>query len=156
MNAPVQLQAPDGQTVAVAIYRNPPLPQQKEWQVATFVTAHGDIETDASVTISGRHNGQSDKSGWYRPRRPIPNYMLGIWSDVNAPSVVIRGNDLPDSCAIVNLDPATGAENLRIENDGTIRAKSIECQDGVTGEFRAGPWTLALKSGRVMKLEGPI
>lgn len=151
----LRLQAPDGEPYALHIYRNPPLPppHDQDWAVSVTFDKDGNAFTDASWTISGRHSDTPDATGHYPHRRPLPNYMLGIWSDVDAPSVVIRGNDLPNSCALSVLDPITGAETSRLENDGTLKAKSVQTKDGANGVLQWGPHTMTVQGGRIMSVE---
>lgn len=156
--AVLNLKAADDQPYVLHIWRNPPLPppNDKTWAIATTITNDGGIETSAWLTVSGRHHDTPDASGHHRVRQPSDApYMGGFWSDVDGPTLVLRGNDLPHSRPLSIIDDATGQESARINNDGSIKCKSIECRDGMTGEFSYGPFKLTLRGGIVVKLEGP-
>jgi hypothetical protein len=152
---PVFVQAPPGQPRAFSILRQPPLayPYDKSWAVSVYWDKDGNHFTDASLTISGRHEDTPDSHGHYPIRRPLPNYMLGVWSDVDAPSFVHRGNDLSNSCFLVNLHPITGAENLRVRNDGSVKAASVEAMNGANGEFKMGKFKVTIRGGIIISVE---
>lgn len=149
------LRAVQGQPRVLNVFRWPgvPYPYSKSWAVATYITQHGDIETDASVTISGVHAETPDAHGYYPVRRPLPNYMLGIISDVNAPTIVVQGNQLPASSVLVVLDPRTARENLRIGNDGVIWLKSVEMTDGPTTNATVGKEIWTIRGGIIREIK---
>lgn len=148
-------QAAPGSSRVLSIKRQPPLgyPYDKSWAVSVYWDKDGNHYTDASISIVGRHEDTPDFHGNYPIKRPLPNYMLGVWSDVDAPSFVHRGNNLSNSCFMVNLDPITGATNLWIGNDGSIKAKSLATKDGVNGEFRMGRYKVTMRGGVIVKVD---
>jgi hypothetical protein len=142
---------------ALDIVRRPamPFPYDQTWNIGTWIQHNGAYYSSAWMVISGRHEDNPDVSGHYRIKHPCDeNFMLGVWSDVDGPSVVLRGNNLPGSYPLCVIDDATGKESARISNDGVLACKSVETKDGVNGVYRIGPAVVTLKGGRVMKVEG--
>jgi hypothetical protein len=156
-DATLSLQSRTATGNALDIIRNPAMPEPHTltWSVATYFNNNGAYYSDAWMVISGRHEDTPDDSGHYRPKHPCSgNFMFALWSDVDGPTAVLRGNNLPGSYPLCVIDDTTGKESARISNDGVLACKSIETEDGVTGMFRIGPAVVTLKCGRIMKVEG--
>jgi hypothetical protein len=142
---------------SIDILRNPqmPPPYDKTWSVATYFNNNGAYYSDAWMVISGRHEDEPDASGHYRIKNPYEgNSMVAVWSDIEGPAMVLRGNDLLGSYAFSVIDDATAMESVHITNDGIVECKSIKTKDGVSGVYRIGPAVVTLKGGRIMKVEG--
>jgi hypothetical protein len=151
---PFNLHAHAGDPHVLNIHRWPllPPPFHQVWGIASYFTTHGDFETDASVTISGQHVETQDAWGYWPVRRPLPNYMLGIWADVPI-AVVIRAAAVPGSIALTVRDPVTGQENARIDGDGTIRAKAVVSEEGIDDVLHIGRYRLIIRGGLIVGKE---
>ena len=124
------------------------------WGTSWYITANGGLEGNAWQTISGFIEEKPDRFGVHHVKRPAPNYMQGIWSDVPGPAQVVRGNSKPGSYLVSYVNDANGQECARIGNDGRFTVPGIKIEEGASGIVEIGSVILTIKSGIITGIAG--
>lgn len=142
-----------------AVLENPTNDPTAPYIVKTFINSSGAPHTRAWMTISGNMSAAVDGiTGAFSlssDGAPAATYMLGIWSDVDAPTAVLRLGSASSNQSHIQFRDNAGLYEMRIAPLGFLKwgtSASVNSED--TGLRRCGAGCLEQNTATASTLTG--